>query len=158
MEYTCGWSNCRCGKIIRENDEKVKISTRYYHKQCAHEKETINEIIVLFCEQINSNIQTQVLRSVINTLIYKKNYDVDYVMSALRYAVGHPEMKLTYPQGLYRICQDQKVKESWNKKQDELFVKKQASAFVADNIIGQQTHYQPTNNNRFSSILKKKGR
>lgn len=110
----CGWTHC--GQPIYDGQEKVKIGKRWYHAECAHEKELINDTITKFIEQVNHTDIT-VLRKIINDIIYNENKPAEYVMFALDYAIAHPEMKLTFPQGLYRICNDQNVLHTWCKQQ-----------------------------------------
>ena len=42
--YKCGWSHCE--KVyIYDTDEKTKVGKRWYHAECAKERETIKDII-----------------------------------------------------------------------------------------------------------------
>lgn len=94
--------------------DAVKDKTRYYHKDCLKQRNTINDIITLFTEQVNDKIVMSQLRNVINTLVFKEGYEAEYVLYAVRYAINHPYMKLTYPAGIRRICLDQNVKSNWD--------------------------------------------
>ena len=116
MAFKCAWIHCGCGYQIYDNQPKTKIGKRWYHEECAKEKTLIEEIITKFIEQINQ-AEIPVLRKVINDIIYNENRPAEYVMFALDYAIAHPEMKLTFPQGLYRICNDQIVLQTWCKQQ-----------------------------------------
>lgn len=109
----CAWTHCKYNKNITDGQETVKIGNRNYHKECACEKDNINNCIALFTEQINGQIVMSQLRSVINNLIFKQGFESDYVVFAIQYAIDHPEYKLTYPQGLHRICKDQKIIGLW---------------------------------------------
>lgn len=111
--YKCAWLHCRMDNIIQEDDDFVVVGGKRYHKQCNCERENINKSIVLFTEQVNDQIVMSQLRSVINNLIYKQGFDSEYVVFAIQYAINHPEYKLTYPQGLHRICKDQTIIDIW---------------------------------------------
>lgn len=114
--YKCASKHCTHEFIINNGDEYMKIGNRYYHLDCGHEKLVVDDIIAIFVEQINSNISIPILRNVINTLVHKQNYEIDYVFYAIKYAVAHPEFKLTYPQGLYRVVKDVNILNTWKEK------------------------------------------
>lgn len=111
--YKCGWSHCKMDNIIQEGDDFEIVGGKKYHKYCNFERENINKSIILFTEQINALISISRLRGVINTLIFKNGFDSAYIVFAIKYAIEHPEYKLTYPEGLYRICKDQKIIGLW---------------------------------------------
>lgn len=113
--YKCGWSHCKHDSIITQDQNFLKEKTRYYHVDCLEQKQTIEDIITIFLEQINPDIVISTLRSIVNTMVFKQGEDEKYILFAIQYAVRHPEMKLTYPQGLYRIVKDKNVRESWKK-------------------------------------------
>lgn len=94
--------------------DAVKDKTRYYHKDCLKQRNTINDIITLFTEQVNDKIVMSQLRNIINTLVFTEGFEAEYVLYAVRYAINHPYMKLTYPAGIKRICLDHNVKSNWD--------------------------------------------
>ena len=109
----CAYAHCKHeNKEIIDGEEYVVAGRYKYHKDCNQEREKINEIITIFIEQVNPNIVVNILRRTINNLI-NDSFEVDYILFAVKYAVNHPEMKLTYPQGLYRICKDIDVLNGW---------------------------------------------
>ena len=112
----CGWSHCNCGTFIYDDQPKIKIGKRWYHEECAEEKTLIEDIVAKFLEQVNP-AEIPVLRRVINDIIFNEIKPAQYVMFALDYAIAHPQMKLTYPAGLYRICNDLEVQKAWCKQQ-----------------------------------------
>ena len=113
----CGWTHCSCGYDIMQNDDtKVKIGKRWYHAECAKEKLLIEDIVSKFIEQVNP-AEIPVLRKVINDIVFNELKPAEYVMYALDYAIAHPQMRLTYPAGLYRICNDIDVQRTWCKNQ-----------------------------------------
>lgn len=112
-EYKCAWKHCKFDNVIKEDESYEVIGGRRYHTECNCEREDINECITLFTEQVNSQIVITQLRSVINNLIFKQGFESEYVVFAIQYAINHPEYKLTYPQGLHRICKDQTIVNTW---------------------------------------------
>jgi len=124
----CGWTHCSCGWTIFDNQKKVKVGKRWYHEECAKERDTIQSIITKFIENVNDTVDVVVLRKVINEIIYNDDNPrpAEYVMYALDYAIAHPEMKLTFAQGMYRICDNRDVLKSWCQK-------------VADERVGSHT-------------------
>ena len=110
----CAWTHCPCNQVIEDMSDAVKDKTRYYHKDCLKQRNTINDIITLFTEQVNDKIVMSQLRNIINTLVFTEGFEAEYVLYAVRYAINHPYMKLTYPAGIRRICLDQNVKSNWD--------------------------------------------
>jgi len=115
-ELKCGWTHCSCGVTIYDDQEKVKIGKRWFHKECAEEKTLIEDIVTKFLEQVNP-AEIPVLRRVVNDIVFNEVKPAQYVMFALDYAIAHPQMRLTYPAGLYRICNDLEVQKAWCKQQ-----------------------------------------
>lgn len=111
----CGWTHCSCGGYIYDNQPKIRVGKKWYHEECAKDRELIQDIITKFIEQVN-DAQIPVLRKIVNDIIYNEIKPAEYVMFALDYAIAHPEMKLTYPQGLYRICNAHDVLKAWTHK------------------------------------------
>lgn len=113
--FKCGWTHCSCGGTIFDNQKKVKVGKRWYHEECANERNMIQDIITKFTECVSSTVDVVVLRRVINDIVYNEENPrpVEYVMYALDYAIAHPQMKLTFAQGLYRICNNQEVIKTW---------------------------------------------
>ena len=135
MDFKCGWTHCEWGGHISNNQEKVKVGKRWYHKECACERDCINDIITTFQENINENADIKVLRSVINNLIYDECKPAEYVLFSVRHAIAHPEFKLTFPQGIYRVCNHPDVLHAWQVQQNKKFMATvDQSKFVADNV------------------------
>lgn len=156
-EYKCAWKHCKFDNVIKEDEDYEVINGRKYHRQCNCERENINQCITLFVEQVNDQIVMTQLRSVINNLIYNQGFESEYVVFSIQYAIEHPEYKLTYPQGLHRICKDQKIMDLWKNKQDQKIINSAKNSFVADDIKGSNLERKVNNSSRFSRVLGKKG-
>lgn len=151
----CPWTHCNYNGCISDGQEKVKVGKRWYHKDCAEERDCINEIISVFTEQVNANIEISALRRVINDIVFNEDSPrpAQYVLFAVNYAIEHPVMKLTYPQGLYRICNSLDVIDAWKHRNDKQFKQMVSKTeFVAEDIKGTLTR-QKQNNSGFSRIL-----
>ena len=110
----CGYTHCKHDSNIITGEYK-KSGNRYYHPDCYYEKENIQAITTLFLEQVNERTVISTLKAIVNNLIFKQGYQADYVLYAVQYAVSHPQIRLTYPQGLYRVCGDKEIRQSWDK-------------------------------------------
>ena len=149
----CGWTHCEYG-YITDDQKKVKVGKRWYHEDCARERELINDIVTKFIEQVN-DAQIPVLRKVVNDIIYNENKPAEFVMFALDYAIAHPEVKLMYPQGLYRVCGSIDVLNAWKERQNKIFMKQiKPNSFVAEDIKGEESQlHKPKAQSGFGKIL-----
>ena len=73
----CGYNNCKHGGEVSK-EEGIKIGTRWFHKECAKEKELKKEIEDYWFKNINPGTVIQILRKAINDLA--KLYDTDYIL------------------------------------------------------------------------------
>lgn len=147
----CAWTHCKYNKNITDGQETVKIGNRNYHKECACEKENINNCITLFIEQINEQIVISKLRSIINTLIYKQGYSSEYVLYSIKYCINHPEVKLTYPEGLHRVCKDLNIQKLY--KNMKATQQLQGQKVEIDNIEEHNFEHKVTNKKKLISDL-----
>lgn len=155
--YKCGWSHCE--KVyIYDTDEKTKVGKRWYHAECAKERETIQDIITKFIEYVDENVDVIMLRKIVNELIFTNNYPAEYVMFALDYALQNPFIHLNYPGGLYKLCRSSDIMKAWKEHQDKEFMKTvDNSQFVAKDVEVTPLNHKPSKTGGFGSILWKKG-
>ena len=150
----CAWTHCPCNQVIEDMSDAVKDKTRYYHKDCLKQRNTINDIITLFTEQVNDKIVMSQLRNIINTLIFTEGFEAEYVLYAVRYAINHPYMKLTYPAGIRRICLDQNVLDIWEKTQNQKFMEQITSTtFIADDVRGEPSGNVVRKEKKWGSVI-----
>ena len=102
----CGY----CGEDVPK-EEAIKDG-RYYHKKCYRIKQGKREIEDYWLSQINSGTVLQLLRKCIKDWV--ELYEVDYVLYVLK-KVSEEGIKLQYPQGLKRLLDESRYKESWQK-------------------------------------------
>ena len=108
----CGYPNCKHGGEVAK-EEGIKVGTRWFHKECQHEKEVKQEIEKYWLENINRGSVIQVLRKAINDL--SKNNDVDYVFWVVKNCKTRG-IKLSHPMGMKALCSDNRFYDEWNKK------------------------------------------
>jgi hypothetical protein len=110
----CRATHCLHDSNILPIEEAVKSGTAYYHPDCLKAKELSNKVFALFVEQVNANVIHKVLWSVINTIVYERNIDPEYLLYGLKYYI-YKKIPLNYPQGLYYVIQNREVQAGWNK-------------------------------------------
>lgn len=119
----------KCTKLhetteLKKEDAIQTKSKSYYHPDCFHTMQTVNEIRDLFCREIDPFLtgkQVGMLVSIINNMIFSKKIDVNYIKFALQYFIQNKPGALKYPGGLAYIVQDRDVVSAWNKeKQSKL--------------------------------------
>lgn len=146
-------------------DEAVKGGSRsYYHPDCYHTMQTVNEIKDLFYRNIDSTItgkQIGQLVSIVNNMIFSKGIDVDYIKFALQFFINNKPGKLRYPGGIAYIVQDKDVISAWDmEKQRRIraeIKEQQKSVVINDDFIldlPDHTEIKQTNKkSKFSSVL-----
>lgn len=116
----------KCGKLHESNelpkDEAVQGGKNsYYHPDCYHTMQTVNETRDLFVKNINPAMTGQqigLLVSTIYNIIFAKKIDVDFLKFAVEYFIKYKPGKLQHPFGLHYIIQNKDVLNAWNKKKE----------------------------------------
>ena len=119
----CNYSHCKhlSNSINIKFDEYVTEKSgglvRYYHPDCKHEKDAIQEIIDYWYVAIDPNVIFGQLRRIIDKIIYEMHIDADFVLYALR----KKSQYLHHPPGLMYAIQDKNLKKQfeYDKKKDE---------------------------------------
>ena len=167
----CRYPKC---KFLHETtelhkDDAVKSDSKgstYYHPDCYHTMQTVNQIRDLFVQKINpamTDKQIGALVSIINHLIFEKHFDVDYIKFALQWFTKLKPGALKHPAGLHYVVQDEAVKEAWEKEQNRVIdaelerQKREAVENVVNNFVfdlpQNVPEYNPHNKSRFSRVL-----
>lgn len=122
----CRFKNCphKTKEIDIETEEFIhpEKSSAYYHKDCWGIKEDINKIKELWIENISDTVVFSNLIQVINTIIFKKHVSSEFLVFAMEYVIKN-KIPLRYPNGLYYIIDNDKIKNSWNKKKNRQILK-----------------------------------
>lgn len=111
IDIKCGYNNCKHGGEVSK-EEGIKIGTRWFHKECAKEKELKKEIEDYWFKNINPGTVIQILRKAINDLA--KLYDADYILWVIK-SCKLKGIKISHPMGLKSLCSDNRFLDEWNK-------------------------------------------
>lgn len=139
----------------------------YYHPDCYHIMQTINQIKDQFYREINPNMtgkQIGQLVSIVNNIVFTKGNDVDFVKFALEYFIKYKPGALKYPGGMAYIVQDRDVLSAWEKLQAQKIreeLRKEMDKINDDDkgeIIGfdssnKKIEYKDNRKNKFSNVL-----
>lgn len=83
-EYVCGYSRClHNGEKVKQS-ESVVIGRKHYHWDCAATRQTIQECVSLYMENIEDKTQYPVVTRIINTLVFKNKIPVDFILNNIR--------------------------------------------------------------------------
>lgn len=173
---------CRYPKCLKlhESNELNKVdavkgdgkSNSYYHPDCYHTMQTVNEIRDLFYKEIDPTLtqkQVGMLVSTIHNIIFEKKVDVDYLKFVLQYFIKNKPGALKHPAGLHYIIQDRDASVAWEKVNQqkiraELKRQMQEAVDQLGEILGEEVEldfgtddskfvYKPQNKSRFSNVL-----
>ena len=159
----------KCSKLhetteLREADAVKGGSRSYYHPDCYHIMQTINQIKDTFYREVNPTLtgkQIGQLVSIANNMVFSKGIDVDLILFAIKYFVKYKQGKLKYPGGIAYIVQNKDVISAWeNEKQKKIKAEireQQKNLGVNDDFVldlpESKTAYRQQNKSKFSSVL-----
>lgn len=159
----------KCSKLhetteLREADAVKGGSRSYYHPDCYHVMQTINQIKETFYREVNPTLtgkQIGQLVSIANNMVFSKGIDVDLILFAIKYFVKYKQGKLKYPGGIAYIVQDRDVISAWeSEKQKKIRAEireQQKNLGVNDDFVldlpESKTVYRQQNKSKFSSVL-----
>ena len=160
----------KCSKLhetteLREADAVKGGSRSYYHPDCYHVMQTINQIKETFYREINPTLtgkQIGQLVSIANNMVFSKGIDVDLILFAIKYFVKYKQGKLKYPGGIAYIVQDRDVVSAWEKEKqmriNEEIRKQQKTIVVNDefklDLPESSFEYKPQKARSFADILR----
>lgn len=159
----------KCSKLhesteLLKNDAITMGGSRYYHPDCYHIMQTVNQIRDTFIKNINPTMtgkQIGMLVSTINSIVFDKKVDIDFLKFALEYFIQYKPGKLNYAPGLHYIIQDKDVINAW-KKYSEQKIRKEFKELAGDNDnkkpideldLDNSFIYKPQNTRSFADIL-----
>jgi hypothetical protein len=159
----------KCSKLhetteLREADAVKGGSRSYYHPDCYHVMQTINQIKETFYREVNPTLtgkQIGQLVSIANNMVFSKGIDVDLILFAIKYFVKYKQGKLKYPGGIAYIVQDRDVVSAWeSEKQKKIRAEireQQKNLGVNDDFVldlpESKTVYRQQNKSKFSNVL-----
>lgn len=172
----CRYPKC---KFLHETTELKKEDAiqggkgrYYYHPDCYHTMQTVNEIRDLFVSKIDplmTGKQIGMLVSTINNIVFSKHVDVDYLKFVVQYFINNKPGALKYPAGLHYVIQDKDAASAWEREKKRKYreeLRKQMQKAV--NELGEilcddveldfgtedsKFTYKYNNKSRFSSVL-----
>ena len=100
--YVCGYRHC------------LHIGKKRYHEDCLKTSETIKLIKDTYLEKMNSEENPVTILSVINTLVFKKGMDVEYILFCLE-EMCNKEVKFKAPYTMHYFDKNLIMKEKWRK-------------------------------------------
>lgn len=121
--YKCAFKHCNHDDENVPQNEAVKIGNRYMHEDCAKISENITKIRDIYYEKVSNTVVVKQLVSVINSLVFTKKIDSEYLLFALNYAIAN-KTPIKSPYGLHYLVDNNRIKDAWKKKQSSL-IKKQ---------------------------------
>lgn len=140
----CRYSHCKHknNEVIKE--EAVKDGSAYYHSDCYKEKQLKHQIEEYY--SINLPPTTiQILRKVINQLLYTNNYEAEYILFMLK-KIYTNKLKINNPFGLVSYCNEGRNIDEWNKlkvNQKYKEIKNDVITYKNDNKV--EFTYKPIN-------------
>ena len=153
-EYVkCRYSHCKHdGKPIRREDA-AKSGSSYYHKDCLIEKNLICDIMDYYVENFDKTPIMSLLRKTINTIVYNKNYDAEYLMFCLRYAKLN-NIPINHPAGLHYLVKNYKIINAWESHLRDKAAKEVAKTeFVVSDDLTRKEGYGTLTKSGFGRIL-----
>lgn len=161
-----------CDKL--HSDTKIKKEEAvqggvnfYYHPDCLHTKNTIEEIRDLFIKYVDPTLngkQIGMLVKVINDIVFVKKINVDYLKFCLGYYIKYKPGVLKHPGGLHYIFNQEDIKSAWNKYNEYKIkqeIKAEAEKIKQEDIMNSTSdfdlpvvnNYKATKKSKFSNVL-----
>lgn len=150
---------------LKKEDAVQSGGGHYYHHDCYHTMQTVNQIRDLFIKEINPAMTRQqigILVSTINNMMFSKQINVDLIKFALEYFVQHKPGALHTPFGLHYIVQNKDVIMAWKKYQEKKsaeYVRAMKEKINIDsdnfefNLPENTKTYKQSNMSKFSRVL-----
>lgn len=109
----CRYKYCKNNNEVNKEDA-IKDGTSYYCKEC-HKEKVIKQEIEEFYLVNMPQATLQILRKVINQLLYQNNRSAEYVLFVLNY-IKINNKPLNSPFGIVNYCNNGYILEEFNKK------------------------------------------
>lgn len=113
----CSWKFCRHESREISRDIAVNEKGKYYHEDCAKDKNNMVAIRDFYYENISNTVVITLLAKTIKTIVLNKNVDSDFFLFALKYAFATGR-KISNPAVLHYIVDDEKIKDIWKSRQE----------------------------------------
>ena len=158
-------------ELKREDAIEGGSKGTYYHPDCYHIMQTVNQIKNIYYHEVNptsTGKQIGQLVSITNNMVFDKKIDVDLILFAVKYFVKYKPGKLRYPGGIAYIIQDKDVVSAWEKEKRQKLKEEIKAAvnqsdkdlqsvedfsFLTEPVEDNKSTYKPSNKSRFSNVL-----
>ena len=117
-----------------DKETAVKVGNNYYHRDCYQTIQNIREIIDIWSKQVNEFVNFAALRRTIDSIVYDRKVDSEYVLFGLKYFI-EKGLKLNYPQGLYYVIENRGVQNAYKAYKQ----KQNQASFKSLNLRGENT-------------------
>ena len=108
----CRYKYCKNNNQV-DKSEAIKVGNAYYCKECYKEKTLKQQIEKYYLDNFPQTT-IQILRKVINELLYKNNYEAEYILFILE-KIYNNKLKLNNPFGIKSYCNEGRNIDEWNK-------------------------------------------
>ena len=112
--YKCGYKHCLFSGEKVPLSKSVAVGKRRYHKECAELHRKVDEIKRIYFDLIDDKSDYVQVLGVINNLIFKQQYDVDFVAFTMKYVVAYCSSDVKSPYILHLIIKNKAVKEKYD--------------------------------------------
>lgn len=143
--YKCAFKHCKHENEDIPQNEAVKVGNRYMHDDCSKISENITQIRDIYYEKVSNTVVVKQLVSAINTLVFTKKIDSEYLLFALNYAITN-KTPIKSPYGLHYLVDNNRIKDAWKKKQSSV-IKKQ--------IENEEITYEEPNQTSFNFTVER---
>lgn len=109
----CGYKHCQHESRELPRDNAIRKGNMYYHKECMVIKDNINEMKILYCENIDKEVSVLQLYGVINNIIFTKKIDSSFLLFGLKYWI-RKKVKVNNPYLLHYIPKNQRLIREWD--------------------------------------------
>lgn len=83
-EYVCAYKFCLHNGCKVKPSESVVINKKHYHWDCAVMKQEIKECVDTYMEHIEDKTQYPAATRIINTLVFKSNVPVEFILKNIK--------------------------------------------------------------------------
>lgn len=152
--YACRYSRCKHPNLMLPEDQMERRGNFFYHPDCIAERETIDDIIRIYSEEIDSAVVFKYLRSVINNIIFVKGVSAEYLLFAIKYAI-RTKRTIRSPAYLHYLVSDGRIKNAFQKSKT---IKPIEPEIQFKDIAAEETEFTPSsieNKSGFTKIFAK---
>ena len=164
LVYQCPWPDCKHPSREILPGEGVKVGKRWFHTDCAHQKQGMIAIRDYYYENINKMVVMKLLVHTIKNVVLVKGIDPDYVLFTLKYAVKN-NIPCKSPLSMHYFVGSPRFQDAWERYKrkgpsvktrqeriEEAKKKRQERIVAADT---EQFTFKPASPKSFADVLKK---